>query len=59
MKLYWFGSTNPQKVRLALEELGLDYELIEVDLYRGAPDEELTWPPVTDVHAEVQETPSN
>ena len=35
MKLYWFGSTNPQKVRLALEELGLDYELIEVDLYRG------------------------
>jgi glutathione S-transferase len=35
MKLYWFSSTNPQKVRLALEELGLEYELIPVDLYRG------------------------
>lgn len=34
MKLYWFSSTNPQKVRLALEELGLDYELVTVDLYR-------------------------
>ena len=35
MKLYWFSSTNPQKVRLALEELKLDYELIPVDLYKG------------------------
>jgi len=35
MRLHWFWSTNPQKVRLALEELGLDYELIHVDLARG------------------------
>ncbi|MEE2828338.1 MAG: glutathione S-transferase family protein [Myxococcota bacterium] len=35
MKLYWFSSTNPQKVRLALEELELPYELITVDLYKG------------------------
>ena len=35
MKLYWFSSTNPQKVRLALEELGLDYQLVPVDLYKG------------------------
>ncbi|HCP47857.1 MAG TPA: hypothetical protein DIU15_17590 [Deltaproteobacteria bacterium] len=32
MRLHWFWSTNPQKVRLALEELGLDYELLFVDL---------------------------
>jgi GST-like protein len=32
MKLYWFWSTNPQKVRMALEELGLPYERHEVDL---------------------------
>jgi glutathione S-transferase len=36
MKLYWFTSTNPQKVRLALEELGEPYELAVVDLYQGA-----------------------
>ena len=36
MKLYWYWSTNPQKIRLALEELGLDYELVEVDLFSGA-----------------------
>ncbi len=35
MRLHWFWSTNPQKVRLALEELGLDYDLVEVDLARG------------------------
>jgi glutathione S-transferase len=35
MKLYWFSSTNPQKVRLALEELGLAYDRIPVDLYTG------------------------
>ena len=33
MKLYWFTSTNPQKIRLALEELGLDYERVPVNLY--------------------------
>lgn len=35
MRLHWFWSTNPQKVRLGLEELALDYELVEVDLARG------------------------
>lgn len=35
MRLHWFWSTNPQKVRLALEELGLDYDLVEVDLAQG------------------------
>ncbi len=36
MRLHWFWSTNPQKVRLALEELGLDYDLAPVDLATGA-----------------------
>ena len=36
MRLHWYPSTNPQKVRLALEELGLDYELVRVDLAKGA-----------------------
>ena len=36
MRLHWFWSTNPQKVRLALEELGLDYDLAPVDLAKGA-----------------------
>lgn len=36
MKLYWFWSTNPQKVRWALEELELDYERIEIDLFESA-----------------------
>ncbi|MGB0590469.1 MAG: glutathione S-transferase family protein [Myxococcota bacterium] len=36
MRLHWYGSTNPQKVRLALEELNLDYELISLDLVKGA-----------------------
>ncbi len=35
LTLYWFWSFNPQKVRLALEELGLDYSLVTVDLTRG------------------------
>jgi glutathione S-transferase len=35
LTLYWFWSFNPQKVRLALEELGLDYSLVTVDLARG------------------------
>lgn len=25
--LYWYWSFNPQKIRLALTELGLDFEL--------------------------------
>jgi len=35
LTLYWFWSFNPQKVRLALEELGLDYSLVTVDLTRA------------------------
>lgn len=34
MKLYWFSSFNPQKVRFALEELGLPYERQTVDLFK-------------------------
>ena len=35
LSLYWFWSPNPQKARLALEELGLEYSLITVDLARA------------------------
>jgi glutathione S-transferase len=35
MKLYYFPSPNPQKVRFALNELGLDCETIPVDLTKG------------------------
>jgi GST-like protein len=35
LTLYWFWSMNPQKARLALEELGLEYSLVTVDLTRG------------------------
>ena len=35
LTLYWFWSFNPQKARLALEELGLEYSLVTVDLARG------------------------
>jgi len=35
LSLYWSGSPNPQKARLALEELGLEYSLITVDLARA------------------------
>jgi glutathione S-transferase len=35
LTLYWFWSMNPQKARLALEELGLEYSLVTVDLARG------------------------
>jgi glutathione S-transferase len=35
LTLYWFWSFNPQKVRLGLEELGLEYSLVTVDLSRG------------------------
>jgi glutathione S-transferase len=35
MKLYHFPSPNPQKVTFALKELGLDCELVPVDLSKG------------------------
>jgi glutathione S-transferase len=35
MKLYHFPSPNPQKVTFALNELGLDCELVLVDLAKG------------------------
>src|SRR5499425_2932295 len=35
MQLYHFPSTNPQKVTFALKELGLDCELVPVDLAKG------------------------
>ena len=31
-RLHWFPSTNPEKVRLALEELGIEYERVSVNL---------------------------
>jgi glutathione S-transferase len=36
MKLYYFPSPNPQKVKFALLELGLDCETIAVDLLKRA-----------------------
>jgi glutathione S-transferase len=36
LRLYWWWTTNPQKVRLALEALGLEYELERVDLFSRA-----------------------
>ncbi len=41
LTLYWYASFNPQKVRLALEELGLDYSLVTVDLMRGGQHSDL------------------
>ena len=41
LTLYWFWSYNPQKARLALEELGLEYSLVTVDLTRGGQHTEL------------------
>lgn len=35
MKLYWYWSFNPQKIRLALNELGLDFDLVTIDLFKG------------------------
>lgn len=35
MKLYWSWFINPQKVRLALTELGLTHEIAELKLLRG------------------------
>jgi len=34
MKLYYFPSPNPQKIRFALNELGLDCETVAVDLIK-------------------------
>jgi len=36
MKLYGYGDTpNPRKAKIFLAEKGIDYELVEVDLYKG------------------------
>jgi GST-like protein len=35
MQLYHFPSANPQKVTVAFKELGLDCELVPVDLSKG------------------------
>jgi len=35
MKLYYFPSPNPQKVKFALLELGLECEIVPVDLTKG------------------------
>jgi len=35
MKLYYFPSPNPMKVKFALLELGLDCEMVPVDLSKG------------------------
>ncbi len=36
MKLYGYGSTpNPRKVKIVLAEKGIDYEMVEVDLYKA------------------------
>jgi len=35
MKLYYFPSPNPQKVRFGMIELGLDCEIVDVDLSKG------------------------
>ena len=35
MKLYYFPSPNPMKVKFALLELGLDCEMVAVDLAKG------------------------
>jgi glutathione S-transferase len=35
MRFYTFWSPNPQKVHLALKELGISHERMEVDLFKG------------------------
>jgi glutathione S-transferase len=35
MKLYYFPSPNPQKIRFTINELGLDCETVPVDLLKG------------------------
>ena len=34
-KLYWYWTTNPQKIRLALEEWNIEHELIQIHLGKG------------------------
>ena len=34
-KLYWYWTTNPQKIRLALEEWDIEHELIQIHLGKG------------------------
>ena len=34
-KLYWYWTTNPQKIRLALEEWHIEHELIQIHLGKG------------------------
>ena len=34
-KLYWHWTTNPQKIRLALEEWNIEHELIQIHLGKG------------------------
>ena len=36
IQLYWYWTTNPQKIRLVLEEWQLTYTCIKIDLARGA-----------------------
>lgn len=33
--LYWYWTTNPQKIRLALEEWNIEHELIQIHLGKG------------------------
>lgn len=33
--LYWYWTTNPQKIRIALEEIGLEYTLKKIHLGYG------------------------
>ena len=35
IKLYFHHTPNPRKVALLLEELGLEYETVGIDMYRG------------------------
>jgi glutathione S-transferase len=35
MKLYWSWFVNPQKIRLALNELGLEHQIVELRLLRA------------------------
>ena len=40
MELYWWWSTNPQKVRLTLEELEVPYTLKTIDLFKREQQQE-------------------
>ena len=36
IKFYLYvGGSNPRKVALVLEELGLDYEMVLIDIFKG------------------------